>query len=172
MDPITLLATATAAFKGIKQAVEVGKEIEAVYRQLSNWADAAGQLQEFINDNKTNTGERKLGIFEKIGFTKSATAEAFDIFAAQTRLREMDTDIYNMFYYGELQYLGAEGYSQFIQLRREVRERRERMIKDQARRRKQFIENMFWGSMLLVTLILAYNFFVWLFNYGRSSGAW
>lgn len=172
MDPVTLLATATAAFNGIKKVVDVGKEAEGIFRQLSKWADAASQLQEYINNSKTDTGEQKLGLFEKIGFSKTATSEAFDIFTAQMRLREMETEIYNMFLYGELQHLGSEGYSEFIQLRREVREKRERMIRDQIRRRKRFIENMFWAFMLVITLTAAYKFFEWLFVLGRQAGKW
>lgn len=172
MDPVTLLATATAAFNGIKKAVQVGKEIEGVFNQLSKWADAAGQLQEFINKNKSDTGERKAGIFEKIGFSKSATAEAFDIFTAEMNLRQMEEDIRLMFIYGELQHWGLDGYSQFIQMRREVREKRERMIRDQIKRRKRFIENVFWGVMLLIALTIAYNFFTWVYNLGREAGKW
>lgn len=172
MDPVSLLATATAAFNGIKQAVAIGQEVEGVYRQLSKWADAAGQLQEYININKSDTGEAKAGLFEKIGFKNSETAEAFDILIAQQRLREMDNDIYHMFIYGELQHLGTEGYSNFIQLRREIREKRERMIRDQIKRRKRFIENVFWSTMLLIALVIAYNFAMFIFNLGRESGKW
>lgn len=172
MDPVSLLATATAAFNGIKHAVEIGQEVEGVYRQLSKWADAAGQLQEYINDNKSDTGEVKAGLFEKIGFKQSETAEAFDILIAQQRLREMDTEIYHMFIYGELQHLGTEGYSNFIQLRREVREKRERMIRDQIKRRKRFLENTFWYTLLVITLIFAYNFAMFIFDFGRESGKW
>jgi hypothetical protein len=172
MDPVTLLGTVTAAFNGIKAAVKVGQEVEGVYRQLAKWADAAGQLQQMINDSKTDTGEQKAGLFEKIGFKKSATAEAFDIIIAQQKLREMDNEIYNMFLYGELQDLGAEGYSQFVQLRREVREKRERMVRDQIRRRKRFVENMFWGTLLVITLSVAVRFFVWLYDLGKEAGKW
>jgi len=172
MDPLTLMGTVTAAFNGLKAAVKVGQEVEGVYRQLSKWADAAGQLQQLINSSKTDTGEQKAGLFEKIGFGKTATAEAFDIIIAQQKLREMEAEIYHMFYYGELQHLGAEGYSQFNQLRREIRERRERMIRDQARRRKRFIENLFWGTLLVITLTIAIKFFVWLFDIGREAGRW
>ena len=172
MDPVTLLGAVTAAFNGIKAAVKVGQEIEGVYKQLSKWADAAGQLQQLINDSKTDTGEQKTGLFEKIGFGKSATAEAFDIIIAQQRLREMEAEIHTMFYYGELQHLGAEGYSQFNQLRREIRERRERMIRDQARRRKRFVENVFWGTLLVITLTIAIRFFIWVFDLGHGAGKW
>ena len=172
MDPITLMGSVTAAFNGLKAAVKVGQEVEGVYRQLSKWADAAGQLQQLINSSKTDTGEQKAGLFEKIGFGKSETAEAFDIIIAQQKLREMEKDIHTMFYYGELQHLGAEGYSQFNQLRREIRENRERMIRDQVRRRKRFIENTFWGTILIIMLTIAVKFFVWFFDIGREAGKW
>jgi len=172
MDPITLMGTVTAAFNGLKAAVKVGQEIEGVYRQLSKWADAAGQLQQLINNSKNDSGERKLGLFEKIGFGQSETAEAFDIIIAQQKLREMEAEIYHMFYYGELQHLGAEGYSQFLHLRRDIREKRERMIRDQAIRRKRFIENTFWGIILIITLTVAIRFCVWFFDFGRDAGKW
>lgn len=172
MDPITLMGTVTAAFNGLKAAVHVGQEIEQVYTQLSKWADAAGQLQQLINDQKNDNGEQKLGLFEKIGFKQSETSEAFDILIAQERLREMEGEIWHMFIYGELQHLGTEGYSNFIQLRRDVREKRERMIRDQIKRRKRFIENFFWSSLLLIALFFAYQFFVWIFDLGREAGKW
>ena len=172
MDPITLMGTVTAAFNGLKAAVHVGQEIEQVYTQLSKWADAAGQLQQLINDQKNDNGEQKLGLFEKIGFKQSETSEAFDILIAQERLREMEGEIWHMFIYGELQHLGTEGYSNFIQLRRDVREKRERMIRDQIKRRKRFIENCFWSSLLLIALFFTYQFFVWIFDLGREAGKW
>lgn len=172
MDPVTLLATASAAFNGIKNAVAIGQEVEGVFRQLTKWADAAGQLQELINDRKGDTNERKVGIFEKIGFKQSETSEAFDIFAAQMRLREMEEEIRLMFIYGELQHLGMEGYSQFNQIRREVREKRERMIRDQANRRKKFIENIFWYSLLVIVLAVGIKIAVWFYNYGVEAGKW
>jgi len=172
MDPITLLTAATAAFRGLKQAVSIGQEIEGVYRQLSKWADAAGQLQEYINNSKDDTGQQKLGIFQKIRFTQSETSAAFDIIIAQEKLREMEGEIWHMFIYGELQHLGPEGYSNFIQLRRDVREKRERMIRDQVKRRKRFIENTFWSVLLIITITISIKFFVWLFDVGREAGKW
>lgn len=172
MDPVTLLATASAAFNGIKNAVAIGQEVEGVFRQLTKWADAAGQLQELINDRKGDTNERKAGLFEKIGFKQSETSEAFDIFAAQMRLREMEEEIRLMFIYGELQHLGMEGYSQFNQIRREVREKRERMIRDQARRRKKFIESIFWYSLLILVISIGIKLSVWFYDYGVETGKW
>jgi len=172
MDPITLMAGVTAAFNGLKQAVGFGKEVEGVFNQLSKWADAAGQLQEFINKSRDPNHQSKPSIFQKIGFTKSDTAEAMDIYVYQQKLREMEVEIQHMFYYGALQHLGQEGYREFIALRKKVREDRERMIRDQARRRKKFIENTFWGMMLIIAVTIAIKFFVWIFEFGREAGKW
>lgn len=151
MDPVSLLAAATAAFNGIKKAVEVGKEVQNVYGELSKWASAAGNLQAFINQNKVT----KPGVFEKIGFNKSDTAEAFDIFAAQVQIREMEGEIYHMFLYGALNHLGMEGYREFIHMRKKVREDREAMIREQMRRRELFLYYAGWGFALFVAVCFA-----------------
>lgn len=172
MDPVTLMAGVAAAFNGLKHVVGVGKEVEGVFKQLSKWADAAGQLQEFINKSRDPNHQKKPSIFQKIGFTKSDTAEAMDLYVYQQKLREMEVEIQHMFYYGALQHLGQEGYREFIALRKKVREDRERMVRDQANRRKKFIENMFWGSMLIMALTIAIKFFVWFYEYGKEAGKW
>ena len=172
MDPITLMAGVSAAFNGLKHAVSVGKEVEGVFNQLSKWADAAGQMQDFINKARNPNHEKKPSIFQKIGFEKSDTAEAMDIYVFQQKLREMEADIQHMFYYGALQHLGQEGYREFIRLRKQVREDRERMVREQARRRKRFIENLFWGTLLIITLTIAIKFFTWLYAYGHNLGKW
>jgi hypothetical protein len=156
MDPVSLLAAATAAFNGIKKAVEIGREVQDVYGELSKWASAAGNLQAFINQEKV----KPPGIFEKIGFKNSETAAAFDVFAAQVKIREMEGDIYHMFLYGALNHLGLEGYREFIHMRKKVREDRENLIKEQMRRREIFFYYLGWGSALVFAIMVA----LWLFS--------
>jgi hypothetical protein len=168
MDPVSLLAAATAAFNGIKKAVEIGREVQDVYGELGKWASAAGNLQAFINQERV----KPPGIFEQIGFNKSETAEAFDVFAAQIKIREMEGEIYHMFLYGALNHLGLEGYREFIQLRKKVREDREALIKDQMRRREMFFYYAFWGSLLVIAIGVAVMMFTGTFNLGREAGKW
>ena len=80
IDPVTALALASATFNGVKKAVQVGKEVSEIYTELSKWAGHVSDVYEHINQN----GEtKKPGLFEKITFSKSATAEAFDSFVAK-----------------------------------------------------------------------------------------
>ena len=81
LDPISLLATATAVFNGLKKAVELGREAEDVFGQLGKWAGAVSDLQEWMSGQE-NT---KPPLFKKLVFSKSATVEAFDAYAAQVK---------------------------------------------------------------------------------------
>lgn len=168
MDPITIMASVTAAFNGIKQAVHAGKEVQDIFKQLSNWADGAGQLTAYINLSKN----KKPSIFESLKFGKSETSEAMDLIAAENRLREMEKEIRDMFYYGALQDMGVEGYRKFIHLRKEIRENRERMLKEQTARRKKFIINCFYGLLCFTAIAFLVNLCWIIYKMGVNAGKW
>jgi hypothetical protein len=52
MDPITLLAAASAVWNGIKKASEFAQEAEGVWSQLSKYVGYADQLEQHITDAK------------------------------------------------------------------------------------------------------------------------
>lgn len=139
MDPITLMATVTASYNGVKKAVALGREVQDIFKQLGKWAEGADQMYSWIRAQEN----KKTGLFETIKFAKSETAEAMDLSAAKLQLQQMEEEIKNMFVYGELSALGPTGYSDFLKARKEIREKRQRLIRDQIRRRKAFVENIF-----------------------------
>ena len=138
LDPVSLLATATAVFNGLKAAVEVGREAEDVFSQLGKWAGAVADLQEWMRTEEENANKPP-PLFKKLVFTKSATAEAFDAYAAKIKINQMEEEIRHMFTLGELWWLGKEGYNEFIMMRRSIKEKREKMVYEQFRRRKKLI---------------------------------
>ena len=146
MDPITLMATITASYNGLKKAVAMGREVQDIVKQLGKWAEGADQMYSWIKNQEI----KKPGLFQAIKFDKSETAEALDIAAAKLQLQQMEEEIKVMFVYGELQALGSNGYSDFIRSRKEIREKRQRMIRDQIRRRQKFVENLFLGFIALI----------------------
>jgi hypothetical protein len=152
MDPITLLAAATAAFNGVKKAVEVGREISDVYSQLSSWAGHVGNLQDAMRG--IEEGEKKPSIWKKITFEKSETAEAFDIYAAKQKLIEMEKEIRHMFLYGDLNHLGLDGYNEFRRMRQEVREKRTKIFREQKEAREKFIDDLKLYSILGVSMLV------------------
>jgi len=150
IDPITALATATAVFNGLKQAVAVGREAQDIFSQLGKWAGAVADVQEWIS-GEANT---KPSIFKKLTFDKSATAEAFDTYAAQVQIRQMEEEIRHMFTWGELNHLGLDGYNEFIMLRRNIKLQREKMVYEHERRKKRFIALTTEWALIAVVLFL------------------
>lgn len=149
MDPVTLLATATAIFNGVKKAVEIGREAQDILGQLSEWAGVVGQLEEYLGKEQA-----KPSIFKKISFSQSDTKEAFNELVAKQKLREMEADIRHEFLYGALQHLGLDGLREFYEMRRKIRERRIKMLQDQKARRQEFIEDIFTGILILAVLVV------------------
>lgn len=170
MDPLTILAAATAAFNGIKRAVEVGREMQDVYGQLTEWA---GHVSDFHHAVAQQTNRRP-GLFERITFTRSETAEALELYTARQRIIDMEKEIYNMFLYGALNHLGRDGYDEFRRVRREVQEQRQRIIQNQILRQRDFLENLrFWGASTLVVITgmgLMWWMISWALGMLESSG--
>ncbi len=168
VDPITLLATVTAAYNGVKKAVDMGREAHQVVRQLGQWAEAADKMYLYINKESA----RAPGLFEKIKYDQSETREALDLAAAKLQMKQMEDSIRDMFYYGQLQDLGQAGYSEFIQNRKRIREKRIQLQKEQAKRRAQFIDAVFWNIVLV--LVAGFTLFVFylIYSFGSSRGAW
>lgn len=168
MDPLTLMATVTASYNGVKKAVALGREVQDIVKQLGKWAEGADQLYSWIRAQETRTP----GIFSSIKFDKSETAEALDIAAAKLQLQQMEEEIKVMFVYGELQGLGANGYSDFIRSRREIKEMRQAMIRKQVRRRQQFAEIVFYCCIFVVTMGFFGYLLTSVLSWGRAAGKW
>jgi hypothetical protein len=173
MDPITILAAATAAFNGVKKAVELGREVQDIYGQLSEWA---GHVGEFHRAVVAAERPKKPGLFDKITFAKSETAEAFDVYAAKQKVIEMEKEIYHMFCYGELQHLGQDGYNEFRKMRQEIREKRDRMIIIQMEDRAKFFENIKIYGLSFVIIISGSGIIWWMislvYETGHTAGKW
>ena len=152
MDPITILAAVTAAFNGVKKAVELGREVSDVYSQLSSWAGHVGTLQDAIRGIEEE--EKNPSIWKKITFEKSETAEAFDIYAAKQKLIEMEKEIRHMFLYGDLNHLGMDGYNEFRTMRQQVRDKRNKIFKYQKEAREKFIDDLKLYSILGVSVLV------------------
>jgi len=144
MDPITALATISAVWGGIKKAVEVGREVQDVFGQLSQWAQAADILEQAAEQQP-----KKPSIFKKLTFGDD-TKQAFDAYAAKVKMREMEAEIRHEFLYGGLCHLGMDGLREFYNVRRSIREQRIKAIQDQRIRQRQFVEACFTGGLILL----------------------
>jgi hypothetical protein len=88
----------------------------------------------------------------------------------------MEKEIHHMFTYGELQHLGSDGYKEFIQMRRSIKAKREKMIYEQMRRRQEFARKVKDYTLALLLLIpstiLIYHIISIIYTAGVSAGKW
>jgi hypothetical protein len=125
MDPITLLAAASAVWNGIKKASEFAQEAEGVWSQLSKYAGLADQLEQHITTAKNKPQKPKL--FGKLDFS-SDTQQAFNAFEAEHKLMSIENEIRHEFLYGafcnlEGGYGSLDGYRKFLEMRRKIQSR-------------------------------------------------
>jgi len=146
MDPITLLATASAIWQGVKKASELVQDAETVWGQLGKFCGVADQLEQAIQKGK-NSKPQKPSLFGELKFGDD-TKEAFDVFAAEQKLHAMELEIRHEFLYGALSdpdlkhYGGMDGYQKFIEMRRKIRADRIRMKQEQERMQAEFWDNI------------------------------
>jgi hypothetical protein len=172
VDPITLLATASAIWSGIKKASEFAQEAEGVFGQLSKYCGVADQLEQAIQKEKA--APKKPSLF---GSTDEGddTANAFNAFEAEHKLRQMEADIRHEFLYGafcnlEHGFGGMDGYSKFCNMRREIRARRIKMKQEQEQRQQDFWDNIIlwvggsaivavgaWVIWMLVSMVIEFR---------------
>jgi hypothetical protein len=148
VDPITALAAATAIWSGIKATVDAGREVQDVFGQLGSWAEQAHHVYEGLSGRATPAAKTQ----------KSETGEAFDIYAARVKMREMEAEIKHMFLYGALNHLGMDGYKEFLNIRHQVKIERMQEERRQEREKQQFWEDVKFaltlGGVLSASIVI------------------
>ena len=83
IDPITAVATATAAFNTIKSAFAAGRDIEGMAGDLGRWMGAVSDIKKAEEYNK------KPPLFKKLFNAGSVEEEAMQIFMAKKKAEDM-----------------------------------------------------------------------------------
>lgn len=142
IDPITAIGMASTAFATIKKAINTGKEIHEVSSQLGKFFSAASEIN--------NHQKPKTSIFKKLLDKGSVEKEALDMIIHKKKLQEMEKELYELIVYT----YGTETYREMIQMRKKIREDREKEFLDQQQRRKEALENTFYIACIVLLLSL------------------
>jgi len=155
IDPVSAFAMASMAFKGIKKAVEVGRELEDI-------AGFFGKYFQGVSDvNKAVEEAANPPLFKKVFASGSVEEEAMNALIHKKKIEEMERQIREMI---TLRY-GVEAYKEMMQMRRQIREQRERTIYRQAARRKNFLWNTIYIGLISILLGCLWWLLVFLINY-------
>ncbi len=148
IDPVSAFALATGAFNMIKKAVEAGREIE----------DCVGYFGKFfqgVSDiNKAEEESKNPPLFRKLLSGGSVEEEAFQAVVHRQKVQQMENELRELITYR----YGVETYREMIQMRRTIKEERERTVYKQQERRKALL----WNGLALAIFSTGIGFIWWL----------
>jgi len=146
LDPVSALATASAAFNVIKKGFEVGRDIEQMAGDLGRWMGAMSDLSEAERLSKNPP------IFKKLFAGKSVEQEAMEIFAAKKKAEQMREELKQYISWT----LGRKAWDELIRMEGQIRKERKETLYRQAEKRQKFIEWLVIGVAVLIgTSLLA-----------------
>ena len=157
IDPVSAIATATAAYKGIKKACEVGKEISSFAGTISQFAKASSDM-DFLEKQAANPS-----LYHKLFSNTEATA--LEIWTQKKKTSEMREDLreYVSFVYG------PSAWKEIVTLEGEQRKRQRELVY----KKKEFIDNCI--NAVVITVLLGIGLGILgavLYFIGAKQGKW
>jgi len=152
VDPVTAMATASAAFGAIKKGFAIGRDIEAMASDLSRWMGALSDLDQAEKEAKNPP------IFKKLFSGKTVEQEAIEIFASKKKAQAQRQELQQWIQYT----MGQSHWDELIRMEGRIRKQRQETLYRQRERRRKFIEVV--SIMLFILLVGAFVFFlIWLY---------
>jgi hypothetical protein len=136
VDPVTVIATASAAYNALKKGIEIGRELQDMGGQLATWAGAVSDL-EFLAKKAENPPWWRMG--------GSAQAEAVEIFAAKKRIEAQRDELRTFVQYS----YGQSAWEELLRIEAQVRKRKAATDHRRAELKEMAI------NITLVVLVLA-----------------
>jgi len=130
MDPLSLVALASSSFRSVQLLVNKGAEIEQVAQQLGKWFSYASDIKQAEKESENPP------IFKKLFSGGSVEEEALNATIARKKLEEQEKHIRELIVWA----YGKETYVEMMQLRRDIRVRRQTAIYNQRKRRQKIAD--------------------------------
>ena len=152
VDPVTAMATASAAFGAIKKGFAIGRDIEAMASDLSRWMGALSDLDQAEKEAKNPP------IFKKLFSGKTVEQEAIEIFASKKKAQAQRQELQQWIQYT----MGQSHWDELIRMEGRIRKQRQETLYRQLERRRKFIEIV--SIIIFILAVAAFIFFiVWLY---------
>ena len=155
LDPVSAIALATSAYSAIKKGIEIGRELQDMGGQLSEWASAISDLEYFERKAEDPPWYK--------AFSGNAQAEAMEVFAAKKKIEVQRNELrtYIQFSYGQ------SGWEEFLRTEAEIRKRRQA-----HEHRKAEIKEMLVSGLLIFLMLTSVTAFMtvvlWLYLENHS----
>lgn len=152
MDPISAMATASAAFGAIKKGFAVGRDIEQMAGDLSRWMGALSDLDQAQKEAKNPP------IFKKLFGGQSVEQEAVMAFANK---KKAEAQRYELQQWISLT-MGKSKWDELVAMEGQIRKQRKETLYRQRERRQKFVEIVAWTVVVCLASALLYAFVMFL----------
>lgn len=137
IDPVTAMAAATAAYRGIKKAVEVSKSISEMSGTIAKFAKAASDI-DFLDAKAKNPS-----VFKMFG---DHEANALEIWSKKQKLAEWREELRTHISW----HYGPKSWDEIVKIEGSQRKRQQEMVY----KREEFISACIsWGIGIAILLI-------------------
>jgi len=140
IEIVAAVSAASGAFNAIKQGFAAGREIESMAGDLSRWMGAVSDIKKADEYNK------KPPIFKKLFNAGSVEEEAMQIFMAKKKAEDMRNELKQIISFTR----GPSAWEELLRTEADIRKKRQQAIYDQQERRKQILEWIAIGVLVLV----------------------
>ena len=156
IDPITAVGVATSAFNAIKQGIAVGRDLQDMSGQLSQWGKAFSDF---------NYAEEKSKNPPWYSFKGSDEETALQIFAQKKKMETMRKDIKAFISWN----YGPSAWEEVLAIEAKMRKQRKDELYRKEELKRQIIE---WivGILAAVIGIAVMGFILWMI--GKGQGRW
>jgi hypothetical protein len=159
IDPVSAIGLATAAYRGIKSAIDTGKELHDMAGTLSQWAGAMSDL-DFSHKQAQNPP-----MFKKLFGASQIEQNALEIWGHKQKAKEMREEMktHISFYYG------PSAWDEIVRIEGEMRKKRAAEVYAKEER-KQVIVEWIVGSIAAIIGAGLLVFVVYII--GKINGSW
>jgi len=152
MDPVSAMATASAAFSALKKGFAIGRDIEAMASDLSRWMGALSDLDQMEREAKNPP------IFKKLFGGQSVEQEAITTFANKKKAQQQRYELQQWISLT----MGKSKWDELVRMEGQIRKRRKETLYRQRERRRKFVEIVAWiifscvgaGALVLFVMLL------------------
>ncbi len=152
MDPISAMATASAAFGAIKKGFAVGRDIEQMAGDLSRWMGAMSDLEQAEKEAKNPP------IFKKLFAGQSVEQEAIAAFANKEKAKQQRYELQQWISLT----MGKSKWDSLVAMEGQIRKQRKETLYKQRERRQKFVEFVAWTLLVAAGAAALYAFVVFM----------
>ena len=159
IDPVSAIGMATAAYRGIKSAIDTGKELSDMAGTLNQWATSMSDL-DFAHRQAENPP-----MFKKIFGASQVEQNALEVWGHKQKAKEMRDELkgYISFFYG------PSAWDEIVAIEAKMRKERKEAIYA-AEERKQAILEFIVGTLAALTGALILGGIIYVI--GIYNGNW